>query len=483
MTPTERLLAFAVAEHRLPGEVRADAERLLADTLAVGAAGASAPGADAVLAAARAWGQSDEARLIGSASVRPELVEGRPSLASVGRPSAGLGRTEEGGGSCAGGEHLPAPSAAFVNGFRIHCLEWDAVHEPAVVHALSVVTAALGAVIDRAGGCDPEEALVALAVGVDVASGLGVAATSPLTFFRPATAGCLGAALAVARITGAPAADALSLAYSFASGTMQAHVEGSIALPLQIANAARAAVMAADLAKAGLTGPHDVLEGPFGYLRLFDQGALTTYTDRIGERWLIREVSTKPYPSGRASHGVLGVLSTVLPPAREHGIVAVEAYVPPLVARLVGRPFLPQMTPAYARLCLPLLAALMLRDGQIDPRRFTPETFADPAVGALAARVTIRDDGNPDPNALSPQRLRITMSDGTTREHAIQATLGAPDAPLSPEQAATKRDLARALAPDADPRLFDDPLDWFCGRKVTQGAGLAPAHPVGQDYR
>ena len=96
----------------------------------------------------------------------------------------------------------PAPSAAFFNGFAIHCLEWDAVHEPAVVHALSVVTAALLAASDRAGGSDPDEFLTALAVGVDIASGLGLSATGPMRFFRPATAGVIGAALAVARLEG-----------------------------------------------------------------------------------------------------------------------------------------------------------------------------------------------------------------------------------------------------------------------------------------
>lgn len=440
MTPTERLLAFAGAAHVLPAAVRRDAERLLADTLAVGAAGAGAPGADGVLKAAMGWGAREECRLLGAVPLN----------------------------------RLPAPSAAFVIGFRIHCLEWDAVHEPAVVHALSVVTAALGAVIDRAGGCDPEDALIALAVGVDIASGLGIAATSSLSFFRPATAGCIGAALACARLTGAPMADTLGLAYSFCAGTMQAHVEGSIALPLQVANAGRAAVMAVDLAAAGLTGPHDALEGPFGYFRLFDRGELATYTDRIGERWLISGVSTKPYPSGRASHGALGLLDAL----RREGLVSddiawIELWVPPLVKRLVGRPFLTDMTPAYARLCLPLLAALMLRDGCIDPRRFTPATFADPLIADLAGRVIVNADDNPNPNALSPQRARITRADGGTSEHVVPATLGSPDAPLSPEQARDKRNLARALAPDADPRLFDDPIGWWCGRR---GEGEAKSH-------
>ena len=55
----------------------------------------------------------------------------------------------------------------------------------------------------------------------------------------------------------------------------------------------------------------------------------------------------------------------------------------------------------------------------------------------------------------------MTHRDGSRREIAIPATLGSPEAPLSPAQAADKRDLARALAPDAEARLFDSPLAWF----------------------
>ncbi len=424
MTPTETLLAFARANHVLPDSARSDAARLLADTLAVGAAGSTAPGADGVLAAARGWGEGREARLIGSS------------------------------------DRLPAPSAAFVNGFRIHCLEWDAVHEPAVVHALSVVTAALGASIDRRGGCAPDDALVALAIGVDVASGLGIAATSPLKFFRPAIAGCIGAALAVARLERVERLeDVLGLAYSFCSGTMQAHVEGSIALPLQIANAARSAILAVDLVKAGLTGPQDALEGPFGYFNLIDDGVLASYTETIGERWLISAVSTKPYPSGRASHATLATIADW--GYRADQIDRIELFVPPLIKRLVGRPMEAGMTPAYARLCMPLLVALMAADGLIDPRRFTSATFDDPAIQDLAGRVSINQDTNPDSNALFPQRIRATLKGNKIIERLVPATLGSPQSPLSATQAAAKLKLIRALAPAAEPRLFDDPLGYF----------------------
>jgi 2-methylcitrate dehydratase PrpD len=398
MSHTQAILDFAAAPHVLPDAVRADALRLLADTLAVMAAGAT----------------SDE-----------------------------TGRVIESGAG-----------QAFANGFAIHCLEWDAVHEPAVVHALSVVTAALLATSHRKGGSDPDAFLTALAVGVDIASGLGIAATGPMRFFRPATAGVIGAALAVARLDGlsrARMADVLGLAYSFAGGTMQAHVEGSVALPLQIGRAAQAAVQAVDMVKAGLSGPHDALEGPFGYAALIEPLDLERYTPTLGLVWRISEVSIKPFPSGRASHGALGALQAMgLAVADVEGI---ELFAPPLIHRLVGRPFQPGQPMSYNRLCLAFLAPLMLRDGLIDPR--VQETIPE-----LAKRVRVTLDGNLDGNALSPQQLVVTMKDGSSLERQVDANLGSPDAPMSPAQLAAKYDLCRVLAGDCDPRIFDDPLSY-----------------------
>jgi 2-methylcitrate dehydratase PrpD len=104
----------------------------------------------------------------------------------------------------------------------------------------------------------------------------------------------------------------------------------------------------------------------------------------------------------------------------------------------------------------------MIADRTIDPRRFTEATFFDPAISNLARRVFVTVDENPDPNALSPQRLVVTLTDGTIIARAIPDTLGSPAAPLSSEQAHAKRTHARALAGDiADTRLFDDPFTYF----------------------
>ncbi len=398
MTHTEAILDFAAAPHVLLPQVRTDALRLLADTVAVMAAGAA----------------SEEATKL----------------------------------------HRAISDQAFFNGFAIHCLEWDSVHEPAVVHALSVVTAALLAASHRAGGCDANDFLTALAVGVDIASGLGLSATGPMQFFRPATAGVIGAALAVARLEGLSRAqmpDVLGLAYSFAGGTMQAHVEASIALPLQIGRAAQAAVQVVDLVKAGMNGPHDVLEGLFGYSNLIEMIDLTRYTLTLGQVWRISEVSIKPFPSGRASHGALGALQEMK--LALNAVENIELFAPPLIHRLVGRPFQPAASMNYNRLCLAFLAPLMLRDGHIDPR-------LDQTIPSLAEKVTVTLDSNPDGNAMSPQRLLVRLKDGSAIERQIDANLGSPDAPMSPAQYATKYALCRELAPNCDPRIFDDPLSY-----------------------
>jgi 2-methylcitrate dehydratase PrpD len=411
---TTALLEFAHGSVSLGEVSRAAAIRHLRDTLAVGIAGSTAPGAENVRNTMLLSGNSAQSRVLGT-DVR-----------------------------------LPAADAAFCNSFQIHCLEWDCVHEPAVVHALSVTTGALLAVADRHCSITEDAFLEALCIGVDIAAGLGLSSKSAMRFFRPATAGLIGAALACARlekISLAQFADVLGLAYSQVSGTMQAHVEGSIALPLQIAVAARAAVTAVDLVKNGLTGPHDVLEGPFGFFNLIEpQHDLSDYLSRLGKHWLISDISTKPFPTGRAGHGTLSTLQQL---SRNHALPAfasITAELPPLAYRLVARPMKPDMTPAYARLCLPFLGSLMLRDGDINPRLFTPDTFGDPHLQKIASCIHPVQTSNPDVNALTPQRVRIKLADGRELVEDIPHVRGSPQFPMTEEDVQRKFRTCLALA-------------------------------------
>jgi 2-methylcitrate dehydratase PrpD len=386
----------------LPPEAAEAAKFFLLDTLTVGFAGGATAEAGRVRAAVKGWRADAAATVIGQ-SLR-----------------------------------LPTAEAALVNGFQVHCLEWDCVHEGAVVHAMSVPTAALlarAAEIPQLGGA---VFLAALAAAVDLAVNLGVAATSPIRFFRPATAGVIGAALGLAKIAGVSsverAADFLGLAYSQAAGTMQAHVEGSVALPIQIGVAARAAITAADLAQAGVGGPHDIIQGPFGYYSLIEARAdLTRIEERLGRTFGIAELSQKPFPTGRAAHAVLDGLAKLA--AREglcaDDVASIDAFVPPLIARLVGRRPMLGMAPSYARLCLPFLAASQLTHGPLGPESYTQARLSSPTLWNLADRIRVLPDGASDPNAMSPQRFTLTTAGGERFDVAIPDTLGSPRNPLT----------------------------------------------------
>jgi 2-methylcitrate dehydratase PrpD len=282
-----------------------------------------------------------------------------------------------------------------------------------------------------------------------------------MRFFRPATAGVIGAAMALAHLRGTGEQETrnlLGLAYSFAGGTMQAHVEGSIALPLQIGAAARSAVTALLCVEAGLGGPAQALTGPFGYSALIEALDWERWLPSLGSRWLSLEVSLKPWPCGRASHGLLSAIGVADIGAEQ--LQSLTAYVPPLVQRLVGRPALADMDPPYARLCGPYLAAMMFDEGRIDPRRFQFGTPPEPGLLDLAERITFDLDTSDDPNALAPQRFLFEDEEGMTDIRLDQA-IGSPAAPMSAALAADRDALLAEVAGPAGSAIAADPLGWL----------------------
>ena len=238
--PLAELVARTRYEDLPPRAIEA-AKTFILDTLGVGAGGASAPRVRELVETAAGWGAGEESTV---------WVDGR---------------------------RLPAGAAAVVNAYQIHALEWDCVHEPAVVHPMATLFSALVAAAERRGvrgrPASGRELLLATVLGVEVACTIGAASRSPMRFFRPATAGGFGVVAGAGKLAGLDArtlVDAFGILYGQTSGTLQAHLEGSMVLGLQVGFNARAGLNAVDLAAAGLTGPHDVLTGPYGFYRLFE---------------------------------------------------------------------------------------------------------------------------------------------------------------------------------------------------------------------
>lgn len=370
------------------------------DSLGVALAGSRVPLVSQLIDLAQNWGRSNDCRIWGT------------------------------------GQRVPAVTAAFVNGYQIHNQEWDCVHEPAVVHPMAVVLSTLLAWSEQQGRIDGKRFVSGCNVAVDVATTIGRAARNKLRFFRPAMCGALGATAGIANMLSLDretTRSALGLCYSQLSGTMQAHVEGSPMLPLQIGVNTRAALLAIDLAVRGVQGPRHFLEGDFGYFTLFDSEWDPAVFELLGTRSEMEHLSHKPFPSGRATHGGVDGALTL----REKlgfataDIEEIRVYAPPLVVQLVDRPARADMLPAYGRLCLPYVVATALLSGDVTVSDFDSAGLTSTERLALASRIRVLRDANPSLNALAPQRVEVQLRGGHIEDLALPAVLGAPGRPLT----------------------------------------------------
>ena len=378
------------------------------DTIGVGLAGARTPESRSLVETAREWGGR------GPASVWGRNVS------------------------------LPAWAAAIANSHQAHCLEFDCVHEPAVIHPMTVVLpcaiADIQARAARGDSTSGEQLLTAAALGVEIAGGLGTATITALRFFRPGTNGLWGGVAAVSWLRGmnpAMIAHSMGIGYGQLCGTMQPHSEGSALLPLQMAFNARNALTSVDLAEAGHAGPREVIEGDFGFYGLIEEaGDIERLLDEWTRPWRITQVSHKPYPSGRATHsaieGTLALQRLHNFAAEEVGTIQID--VPSMINHLCARPLIPDPTPNYLRLCIPFQIASALVDGFVDLTTVRHDRLTAPLIREHAAKVAIAVNDTPDPNAFSPQTVTARLTDGRVLSRTLAELPGSPAAPLSRTQ-------------------------------------------------
>lgn len=387
----------------IPKPVIDAAKRFLADTCAVAIASKVAPSTEAIIKTAKQWdgGANGTARVLGE----KDLL-------------------------------LTPANAAFVNGYKAHCLEWDALHEDGIAIAFCTPIGALHA------ECESREVsgkrfLSAVIAAAEFFILLGLGSGSTANFFRPSAGGTISAAIAIAHIRNySPEMTkrTIGLAYSLASGTMQAHWEGVATLAMQVGTAARNAIYAADLAANDIAAPSDIFSGRFGFYSIFEKpGNFNQRLKGLGTNWHLPEVAYKPFPCGRATQGVLTMLREMNTEGDIHHarIETINVIAPPLISVLVNRPIKPEMSPSYARLCLPYILALYLSDGENNPCKFGNIVRPTDQEYSIANKLNFITNQQLASNILAPIEMTINMRDGKTLHQVCQSPWGAPDNPFT----------------------------------------------------
>jgi 2-methylcitrate dehydratase PrpD len=318
----------------------------------------------------------------------------------------------------------PAPWAALANGTAAHALDYDDIFRPGITHATAVLFPALLALAEET---DASGAVLldAYIVGLEMQAAVGRGVNRShydQGWHATSTIGCIGAAAACGRLLGLDAAHlahALSLSVSMASGPKVQF--GTMAKPFHAGLAAQHAVMAANLAKAGLHARAAALEGQLGFLSLYGGpnpcGWEKIMTD-LGKKLAIEDagICFKRHPCCGSSHLVL---DCVLDLKRNHGFGADDVVeVDALIGSGNKRNLMydePQ-NEMQARFSLQYCVAVALLNGRLRLADFTPSAVNRPAVRHLLKLTRMRAydpaDEPADPDSRVAHRVEITLKDG-----------------------------------------------------------------------
>src|SRR5436190_25840 len=251
------------------------------------------------------------------------------------------------------------------------------------------------------------------------------------------------------------------------------------------AASACAGLHAAALAQAGFSGPATILEGRFGFLHAYSDGA-TTAPLAAREGYELMRTSVKPHACCRYMQGPIDAVLALRAAHRIEPDQVERVEVGMLAAGfpIVCEPAEAKCRPASvveAQFSLPFGVAVALARGAASPAEFAPACLRDPTVGGLMERVVgVRD---PALDAAFPRAwpcwVRIALRGRPPLEAHIQHPRGDPESLLTPAELERKfRTLAsRALPAAALARLEAALTDFPRARSVAPL--LAAAVPRG----
>lgn len=351
--------------------------------------------------------------------------------------------------------HLDAEQAAFANSVSGHGFELDDSAGGASAHPGCICVPTVLAVGEELGSTGME-ALMALAVGFESITRIGVAVTPSLLlhrgFHETCVEGVFAAVLCSGRLMGFSAEQfigGMGIAGSHSSGTLEYTQSGGEVKRLHAGLGSMGGIRSARLAAYGFTAPRAILEGKRGVLQAFCESYRTeAITDTLGEYWeFAARASLKVYS---CAGGVGAQIEAAQAALKQSGrttadieeiLVGLDRKSMSMTGTIGPRPN--DMTGAQFSSHFSVGLALAKGDAGMETYLEAGDRgFRDPEVLALTERVRVELDPECDAEYMgSPQRwlgkVAIRFTDGTVSE-AKTFRRGTPTNPLSDAEVEAK---------------------------------------------
>jgi len=394
-----------------PGEVVERAREVVADSLAVIAAGA----------------QEEEVK---NMTARMVPIGGREEATVIGT----VRRTE-------------AAKAALINGTAGTFLELDEGNQFGRGHpGIHVIPAALAVSEERS--FSGRDFLTALVLGYEIGTRIGIACKLRMSMHPHGTWGTVGAAVAVAKLMGydkAKMREIINVSSSLGLATSRkTMLEGGTVRNVYAGVSNYMGILAHDLIESGFTGEADGLKTVYGSV-VSETFNTEVMVEDLGTRYEIARNYFKRHACCRYNHGTLDALGEIVAKKaltpEDVDRVDVETY--SLAAQLCDQN--PQNMLA-GKFSIPFAVATTIVHGSTGVESFRPQVIHDPAVKDLAHRVFVTED--PKLTAMMPKfrpsRVKVKLRDGSSLEAEAITNKGDTEDPYSGEELRAKYfDLAR----------------------------------------
>jgi 2-methylcitrate dehydratase PrpD len=340
------------------------------------------------------------------------------------------------------GDKVPCPNAAFVNGTMARALDFDTTWVRGIhMSAASIPTAI--AVAEMCQGVNGKDFLTAIIAGEDLAARIHFA-TSDYDGFEPTgVCGILGVGAIAGKILSLSERqmlDALAIAFNRAAGSYQPNIDGALMVRVIEGLTSRSGIESALLAKKGISGGENTLQGIYGFFHLFsnDKYDMKILTDKIGTEFLgATETYFKKYPAcggtGSAIDAALQLASETNVRPRDIDEITVDST--QFFYNMLGNPFKIGANPqGSAQFSYQYTVANALVRGRFGIEDIMPEMISDPEVLSIAEKVHPRVNNDLVKEGLGATIVRILTKEGREYFKKVNYRRGSKQVPLSREE-------------------------------------------------
>jgi 2-methylcitrate dehydratase PrpD len=315
---------------------------------------------------------------------------------------------------------------ALIDGTAAHTVEVDDIFRDGIYHPGAPTIAAARALSEK---------LRPIVVGYEISTRIGAAMGKAhyQHWHNTGTIGCFGAAAAAAealQLNQVQFAHALATVTTFAAGLQQAFRMDSMSKPLHAGRAAEAGVAAALMAREGVTGSLDVMQGfaaAMGDKPDWDKGLAT-----LGKDFHITRMTFKNHAccghTFAAIDGALELKKRMNVKPEDIDELEVATYKAGIEVAHYDKP----STPAEGRFSLKYVVATALTHGSVRLAAFEPQRLGDRRTVQLMEKIKLSIDPELEAAFPSKRAARVAIRAKGKREEWLQPTrIGDPDAPLT----------------------------------------------------